>query len=218
MKLFTAMAVLVALSACSSTRITVTEADITPVYAGQAPENLNISVVDHRSFILSGNKGEWFEGVIRGSYGIPTQVKRSWPQSDQPFALYLSSMLADAMIAAGSDVTIVRIAMGNDIDEAIRQTSNETNTPSIIFLMYVSRYDAGGDKAAYNHQFDVFVVNKNGETLTKKTFSRLVDSIQTPSVKDYYILDFYDMVYKKVLDEILNDRDIATALAEASIS
>ena len=218
MKLFTAMAVLVALSGCSSTRITITEADITPVYAGQAPEYLNIAVVDHRSFILSGDKEEWFEGIIRANFGIPTQAQRPWPEDDQPFALYLSSTLADAMIAAGSDVTIVPIAMGNDIDEAIRQTSIETNTPSIIFLMYVSRYDVGGYKAAYDHQFDVFVVNKNGETVTNKTFSRLVKSIKTPPYQEYHLFDFYATVYKQVLDEILNDRDIAAALAEASIS
>ena len=150
-----------------------------------------------------------------GPYYIPFSVERPGPKSGQPFALYLSSMLADAMVAAGSNVTIVPIAKGTDIDEAIRQSSIENNTPSIIFLMYISRYEIGGYSADYDHRFDVFVVNQNGETLTNKIFSRSDTGIQ-PFDK-YDPLDFYSLIYKKVLDEILNDRDIATALAEAVI-
>jgi hypothetical protein len=211
MKTFAAMAVLVALSACATP---ITKAEITPVYAGQAPENLNIAVVDHRSFILSGNKEEWFEGIMRGGFGIPMSLQRPGPKSGQPFALYLSSMLADAMVAAGSNVTIVPIAKGTKIDEAIGQSSIESNTQSIIFLMYKSRYDVGFS-AEYNHHFDVFVVNQNGEMLINKTFSRFDTDI--PSSTKYNIFDMYSEIYKKVLDEILHDPDIATALAEAAI-
>jgi hypothetical protein len=58
-------------------------------------------------------------------------------------------------------------------------------------------------------------VNKTGEILTNKTFSRFEERI--PSFDEHDLFEFYTMVYKKVLDEILNDRDIATALAELSI-
>lgn len=119
---FTAAAFLVALSACTPL-IPITKAEMTPVYSGQAPENLNIAVVDHKSFILSGDKEEWFEGIARGVYYIPFSAKRPGPKSTQPFALYLSSMLAEAMVAAGSNVTIVPIAKGTDIGEAVRQSS-----------------------------------------------------------------------------------------------
>ena len=141
MKLFAAMAVLVTLTACAS-RLAITKAEITPTYAGQAPEKLNIAVVDHRSFILSGDKEEWVEGIMRATFLIPASVKRPGPKSDQPFALYLSSMLEEAMVAAGSNVTIVPIASGTEIDEAIRQSS-ANNSPSIIFLMHKSRYLSG---------------------------------------------------------------------------
>ena len=211
-KLFAAMVVLITLTACAS-RIQITQADITPVYVGQTPEKLNIAVVDHRTFILSGEKEEWHEGILRGAYFIPGTAKRPGPKSDQPFALYLSSMLEDGMVAAGSNVTVVPIAVGTEIDEAIRQSS-DNNSPSIIFLMHKSRYLIGGYRAEYEYHFDVFVVNREGETLTNKTFARF--DVGIPSFDKYYPLDFYAMVYKKLLDEILNDSDITTALAKAS--
>ena len=211
-KLFGAMAVLVALSACATP---ISKAEITPVYAGQAPENLNIAVVDHRPFILSGDKREWFEGIMRGGFGIPMSLQRPGPESERPFALYVSSMLADAMVAAGSNVTIVPIAKGTKIDEAIRQSSIESNTRSIIFLMYQSRYDVGFT-AEYNHNFDVFVVNQNGETLINKTFRRFDTDV--PLSTKYNVFDMYSEIYKKVLDEILDDPDIIKALAEPAIS
>lgn len=214
MKFLGAMAVLVALSACAPL-IPLTKAEMTPVYAGQAPGNLNIAVVDLRSFILSGDKEEWFEGIVYGPYFIPFSVKRPGPKTGQPFALYLSSMLAEAMVAAGSNVTIVPIAKGTDTDEVIRQSSIENNAPSIIFLMHTSRYVIGGYSGEYNHRFDVLVVNQNGETLLNKTFSRFDEKI--PAFDKHDLFEFYTMVYKKVLDEILNDRDITAALSEAAI-
>jgi hypothetical protein len=148
MKFFTATAFLVALSACTPL-IPTTKAEMTPVYAGRAPENLNIAVVDHRSFILSGDKEEWFEGIARVVFYLPVSAKRPGPKSTQPFALYLSSMLAEAMVAAGSNVTIVPIARGTDIGKAVQQSSIANNTPSIIFLMHTSRYEIGGYSAEY---------------------------------------------------------------------
>jgi len=213
MKSFAAMAVLVLLSACAS-RLPITKADITPVYAGQAPEYLNVAVVDHRSFILSGDKEEWFEGMMKGPYFTAYSAGRGAPESDhQPFALYLSSMLDDGMVAAGSIVTVIPLAMGTEITEAIRQSSTNSN-PSIIFIMQKSRFVIGGYRAEYEHNFDVFVVNQDGETLADKNFTRF--NVGIPDFNKYDPLDFYAMVYKRLLDEILNDPDIATALAKAS--
>ena len=150
---------------------------------------------------------------MRGAYFITGSAKRPGPKSDQPFALYLSSMLEDGMVAAGSIVTVVPIAMGTESDEAIRQCSTNNN-PSIIFIMHESRYLIGGYRAEYDHSFDVFVVNQDGETLANKNFARF--DVGIPEFNKYDPLDFYAMVYKQVLDEILNDSDIATALAKAS--
>jgi len=212
LKILAAVSVLAVLSGCASL-LQNTKSEITPAYAGHAPENLNIAVVDHRTFILSGDKEAVFEGILVGAWLIPGSYKRPGPESDQPFALYLSSMLEDGMVAAGSIVTVVPLAMGTEIDEAIRQSS-ANNNPSIIFIMHESRYLIGGYRAEYDHSFDVFVVNQDGETLANKNFARF--DVGIPEFNKYDPLDFYAMVYKQVLDEILNNSDIATALAKAS--
>ena len=216
---FITIIVIVALQGCTPTFLTVTKAEITPVFLGQAPNNLNIAVVDHRSFVLSGDKEEWFEGMVRGAYFITFPYGRPGDDgklSEQPFALYLSSVLADSMIAVGANVKMVQITKGTDIKEAIRQSSTENNAPSIILLINSSRYLIGGYRAEYEHSFDVFVVNQGGEILENKTFGRFDEDL--PSFKEYYVHDFYSLIYKKVLDEILNDREVAAAIALASTS
>ena len=60
----------------------------------------------------------------------------------------------------------------------------------------------------------MFVVNREGQTLTNETFTRF--EVGIPLFDKYDPLDFYTMVYKKVLDEILNDSDITAALEKAS--
>lgn len=183
---------------------------ITPEYSGPAPAKLNVGMTDHRTFILSGNKEEWFEGIVRGGYGIPLSLKRPGPQEGQPFTIFLSSMLAEGLRNEGTDVAVIAVTKGADESSAVETVSGSTGVAGVVFTIIHSRYDVGFS-AEYKHHFDVVIADKDGGIVLKKTFSQF-DTEVTPSAK-YTVFDMYAAIYKTRLDEILRDADVVKALS-----
>ena len=195
------------LSACADP---IPKALITPVYKGEAPAKLAIGMTDHRSFILSADKEPWFEGIFHGAYGIPHSLQRPGPKTGQPFASYLSDMLADGLRANGTGVSVIALRSGADMDEAIKRVSTDTGTAGVIFRIAHSRYVVGWTNAEYRHHFDVTVTNPAGEVVLEKTFQRFDTNI--PHSNTYTIFDMYAAIYKKTLDEVLADPEVMNAL------
>ena len=81
-KLATIVLITALLAGCATP---ISKKDRTPVFGGQAPAKIAIAVVDHRTFILSGDKEEWFEGIMRGGFGIPHSLKRPVNLKENPF-------------------------------------------------------------------------------------------------------------------------------------
>jgi hypothetical protein len=203
---------LLMLAACASP---IPKAEITPVYAGDVPPALSVASIDHRSFILSNDKEEWFEGIFHGVYGIPSSLKRPGPKSGQPFAVYLSSMLSEALDSAGSNVNTLTIPKGTSLEKAIELLSVQERRPALVLLIRQSRYVVKwSSNAEYNFNFDVIVVDTSGNVLLDKNFSRFDTSI--PLSDKYTIFDMYAAIYKQTLDEILRDPDVVGALSGAA--
>lgn len=197
------------LAACAEP---IPKAAITPVYKGQAPQKLSVGMTDRRTFILSGEKPEWFEGIFIGTYGIRSELQRPEPKSSQPFAMYLSNMLADGLRNAGTDASVVRIARGTDADTALQQTIDAHGTGAMLFEIVVSRYSIGWGSAEYNYSFDVIIADNTGEKLLKKNFGRFDTGLPLSDV--YNIVDMYSAIYKARLDEILQDPEVVEALSK----
>ncbi len=195
------------LSACAEP---IPKALITPVYKGEAPAKLAIGMTDHRSFILSADKEPWFEGIFHGAYGIPHSMQRPGPRQGQPFAIYLSDMLADGLKANGTKVSVLTLRPGADLDEAIKTVSGDTGTPGMIFRIAHSRYVVGWGKAEYRHHFDVTLTDATGAVVLEKTFERF--DTKLPLSDTYNFFDMYAAIYKKVLDEVLADPEVMEAL------
>lgn len=208
LKVFSVLLLSAVLAACADP---IAKSAITPVYKGQAPQKLSIGMSDQRSFILSGNKEEWFEGIWHGAYGIPTSLKRPEPKEGQPFSMYLSSMLADGLRAAGTDPQVVRIQRGISKADAIKTVVDANGTAGIIFEIFQSRYSVGWSRAEYNYTFNVIVAGSDRQILLEKKFSRFDTDL--PLSETYTIFDMYAEIYKKRLDEILRDPDVVNALS-----
>lgn len=183
---------------------------ITPVYQGQAPQKLSIGMSDQRSFILDGNKEEWFEGIWHGAYGIPTSLQRP-EKPAQPFTMYLSSMLADGLRGAGTDATVVRVPRGVSKSDAVKTVIDAQGGPGIIFEVFQSRYVVAWTRAEYNFTYNVIVADESGDIILEKKFSRFDTNI--PLSETYTIFDMYAEIYKKRLDEVLKDPEVIAALS-----
>lgn len=181
---------------------------VTPEYKGTTPAKLNVGMTDHRTFILSNNKEEWFEGILRGGFGIPLSLKRPGPDEGQPFAIYLSEMLADGLRADKTEVVVIPVAKGTELGAAVASVAD--GAAGIIFKINHSRYDSGFS-AEYRHDFNVVIADADGHVVLEKTFSRFDTDV--PLSQTYNIFDMYAAVYKKTLDEILGDPEVVAALS-----
>ncbi len=198
---------ILALSACAQP---IPKSEITPVYNAAPPASVAIATTDHRSFILNGDKAPWFEGIMRGAYGIPNSLQRPGPKTGQPFAVYFWDMLASGLAEAGANTRVVTLPLGRTLEQAIDLLPPDPAERTIVIIMRTSRYDVGFS-AEYNFAYDVSVLGPDQTVLVTKTFARF--DTQIPLSAKYNVFDMYAGIYKRRLDEILADREIVAALS-----
>ncbi|MEH6477848.1 MAG: hypothetical protein V7727_19310 [Sneathiella sp.] len=185
-------------------------------------KEVTVSIVDHREFILNGDKEPWFEGIIRGGFGIPMSLERPEPYKEQSFAAYLASLTKGAFEESGGKVNVVEIPMGTDADTSINILSQDKR-PALLGIMRKSRYDLGS-APEYEYDFRFIVVGKNGRKFVDKTFANL--EIDITPVNNYNIMhnnwniQYHNLnymiteIYVQILNNVLNDPEIGTALQE----
>jgi hypothetical protein len=79
---------------------------------------LAVGVVDHRPYVVSGDKGATFVGLQRSGVGIPYNVNT---QSGRPLASDFSGAISKALTDKGYTVTEVELAPKDTIDAAKSQ-------------------------------------------------------------------------------------------------
>jgi hypothetical protein len=67
-------------------------------------QKLALAVLDHRPYVIDGNKTETFTGLSRGGYGNPFDINTG---SGQPLATDMAQALARALTAKGATVTVI---------------------------------------------------------------------------------------------------------------
>ncbi|USG59510.1 hypothetical protein NBZ79_09945 [Sneathiella marina] len=183
-------------------------------------KEISIAIVDHRTFILNGDKEPWFEGIFRGEFGIPFSHARPVPDTaqgtdkTQPFALYLSKMIKEAVEEAGAKGEIIEIAAGTNLEETRNILATEKN-PALLGIMRHSRFDSGFS-ADYRYDFQFVVLDSENNILADKTFAAWDETI--PLSDKYNLFDMFTEIYSQKLTLMLNDPEISNALKNLQIS
>jgi hypothetical protein len=84
-----------------------------PVQEGAG--QLAVGVVDHRPYVLSGDKAPTFVGLQRSGVGIPYNVNT---QSGKPLATDFSGAMSKALTDKGYKVTEINLAPADTVDAA----------------------------------------------------------------------------------------------------
>ena len=208
------LAALFALTLLSGCATPILKSDTVPVYSGTSPSTINIAVADHRPVILDGDKKEWFEGIMRGAFGIPHSLSRIDEFKETPFAIYLSTKLKDSLDGAGARASIVTIPKGTPVGQVIEKVKDTNAGASLVVMMFQSRYDIGPFNPEYGYNFELIVVDATGETLGRKTFQGMDQNMALS--ESYNLFDYMSEIYKKKFDIFLNDPEIKGALAAAA--
>ena len=208
------LAALFALALLSGCATPILKSDTIPVYSGKSPATIAIAVADHRSFIVDGDKEEWFEGIMRGAFGIPMSMGRVDEFKDKPFAFYLSTKLKDSMDGAGAKASIVKVPKGALVGQVIEKVRDAKTDAGLVVMMYQSRYDIGLNNPEYGYKFELIVVDASGKSLGRKTFEGMDQNMSLDT--EYHLFDYMSDIYKKKFDIFLNDPEIKGALAAAA--
>lgn len=187
----------------------VTKDQITPDLYELNEKNINLAVVEKRSYVLSGDKTEKFEGIIRAGFGIPMTADRPKRPESERFVDFLSNIIKDGFNNVGTEVNIVKLEKGAILEDVLKKIRMETGDKSVVVMLNQSNWDAGGFNFRYVYDFDVFIVNRSGDVIDRKNFND--DQANKPSDK-YNIWDMHSIIYRKALEDAFRDDDIKAAL------
>ena len=190
-----------------------TRSDLTPTFSGLTSSHITIGVVDSRSYVISGDKEPWFEGIMRGAFGIPYTFNRPDRPPNETFADRIAQMLERTFTDAGSQVTVVRLARGSTQPAARGKLKPHTKDVALLIRIHDSRFDAGGFSFDYPYHFQLSVLDPEGNTLAQASVQGR--DAHTPSSK-YNVWDMYGVVYRNKLEQLLVKPEIQLAIASPS--
>jgi len=182
-----------------------------PVYPVKPAATTAVAVVDHRPYILIGEKEEWFEGHNRDTYGMPYSPERP---GGRPFAIYLADSLQQSLQSAGGEATVVKMAKGMSVEDAVATMRRQGTDAGLLVLMDQSRYYIYLEKIDYAYRFDVLVLNRSGRTVARKVFEKVEEDIPPPGNYDYF--DLTTWLYRRTFNRILDDPEIKKALTDVA--
>ena len=190
-----------------------TRSDLTPTFSGLTSSQITIGVVDSRPYVISGNKEPWFEGIVRGGFGIPYTFNRPDRPPNETFADRIAKMLERTFTDAGSQVTVVRLARGSTQPAARGKLKPQTKDVALLIRIHDSKFDAGGFQFDYPYHFQLSVLDPEGNTLAQASVQGR--DAHTPSSK-YNVWDMYGVVYRDKLEQLLVKPEIQLAIASPS--
>lgn len=159
---------------------------------------IQIAIVDHRPYVINGDKLSSFEGLSRTTLGIPFTrnliTGETMPQ-------YLGKRLTAGFIRSGINAKLIATTPQTDINNI----KVDSNTPVIVIVLNEWKYDhhAFSDNSWYN--FDLIIKDRTGATLINKNFNGEQD-IPSMHTNDLQLL------YKERFELAFSDSEVQDLL------
>jgi hypothetical protein len=123
-----------------------------------------VGTLDHRPYVVNGQKAPNFVGVSRGGFGNPFDVTT---QSGRPLASDISSSIVSSMKIDGVDAKAVELRPALSVDEATTALSAAGAQRSVMITLLEWKGDAMVN-VGLNYDFLLRVFDKDGKLLTSK--------------------------------------------------
>lgn len=142
-------------------------------YSGARPDivmhgdkSVAVAVHDQRPYVIAGDKGPQFVGLLRSMYGIPYNVNTP---NDVPLADEMAKVIADALAARGFKTTTVRIGFDKSrhaAQEMMQQAGTERGV--LVTLKQWETDTYFGTSLEYDVRVTVF--GQDGQELANAEF------------------------------------------------
>lgn len=113
-------------------------ADTAPL-AADSDKTVTASVIDFRSYVISGEKGPNFVGLQRGGFGNPFDVTT---KSGQPLAADMTAGVVRSLAAQGIDVQPLALPPGTGLDAAMAAFQSQNSERLLLLRMLEWKTDA----------------------------------------------------------------------------
>ena len=123
-----------------------------------------VGTLDHRPYVVNGQKAPDFVGVSRGGFGNPFDVTT---QSGKPLASDISGSIVASMKAKGVDAKAVELKPALSLDEASIAVRAAGTQRSVVLTLLEWKADSMFN-VGLNYDFDLRVFGKDGKLLVSK--------------------------------------------------
>jgi hypothetical protein len=205
------LAIVIAASVLGGCATPIEKGDATPKLYRGAESKLAVSVIEARPYVLTGEKSEKFEGIVRGGFGEPYSLNRPNRPAEERFVDLLAGMLKDGLSDAGHAVTVVGMPKGASLDAAWTKLAATDAARYIVIRVMESNWDAGGisGKFVYKYDFVMQVTARGAPNWQGKSFQ--AREVNEASSK-YNIFDMHLVRYKEIMESMFADPAIRQAL------
>ena len=175
-------------------------------YSGS--QSVSLAVIDHRPYVLKGEKDPKYVGTIRGGYGNPYDL---WTESNLNLTDEMAATLADSLRSKGFHVLAVKTAVNRNISDMMAELQSSGAKRFIFMEVKDWRSDYypksfGAEQTVLVMDVDLKVMDRNQRVLGS---SGLKGTVNLPSG---WPKDTVPGFYQKKMTELLNDQDIQRAL------
>ena len=123
-----------------------------------------VGTLDHRPYVVNGQKGQNFVGLSRGGFGNPFDVTT---QSGRPLASDISGSIVASMKGKGVDAKAVELKPALSLDEASSAVRAAGTQRSVVLTLLEWKADSMIN-IGLNYDFDLRVFDKDGKLLVSK--------------------------------------------------
>lgn len=128
------------------------------------PAVVAVGTLDHRSYIVTGQKAPDFVGLSRGGFGNPFDVNT---QSGKPLATEMSNSIVASMKSKGVDARVVELRHALTYEQAEAALRAPGTQRSVIIRLSEWKSDMMMN-VAFNYDFELRVLDKDGKVLVSK--------------------------------------------------
>ncbi|MBU2884994.1 hypothetical protein KO507_04340 [Gilvimarinus agarilyticus] len=173
---------------------------------------VNVATLDHRPYVISGDKPESFVGLSRGGFGNPFDVVT---KSRDPLADDISDTLVKALYQEGMSARKVPLRPSSSVEEAVEALQQEDADRYLLLLLSEWKGDSMMN-VAFIYDFEIQVLDEKGTILVVEQYKDKENLGATDAFNPGGGIKIKNR-FRSLVPELFSSKEIRAALMEKGV-